>query len=89
MTALVDRASGSECQTKRRIDSIFRLLGSPFRRTMLRSSPTPFWDRAHWECGCTLGYNVDVGDGAFQWHGCIAHSEMARAAVLGSGSARS
>ncbi len=89
MTDSAERAPASEWQAEHRIDAIFRLLGSPPSRTMLRSSRAVFADRANWECGCTLDYNVDDVDGAFQWHGCIAHSEMAGASVLASGSVRS
>jgi hypothetical protein len=77
-----DGASTSEAEAKAGIDEVFRILGSPQRRTMLNLAQSAFVQRSAWECGCTLHYFVDDGGGGFRWQGCLSHSGRAGASFV-------
>jgi hypothetical protein len=54
------------------VSDIFRVLGPPQRRAMLRSSGGALINRTTWPCGCVADH-VDTADDGAQWEKCPAH----------------
>jgi hypothetical protein len=54
------------------ISEIFRFLGRPERRSMLRSDGGALLNRTAWACGC-VAHQIEAQDVTTQWDMCPAH----------------